>query len=244
MEEQIIKNDAPDHTEQIQDIIGTPPRWLHRWGITVMLIIATLCVLISTRISYPETIKTKLTIRSIHSPVDIAVKDSATLIRVVAANAAEVKKGDPLAILQTPAGQVTLKSTVSGKLSYGSIIHNNEQLIPGQQLFLIYADYTDFYAEIRVPENQAYKVKPGQKVLIKIRSTNDNQVIIKGLVRYILNDRSVNGFYLAEADFDLSRNNVDNGRLLFTNGMKADGEIITANATVFKRLVQSLTRLK
>src|SRR3984885_12225284 len=89
------------HTEQMQDIIGTPPRWLYRWGISLVLGIALICIFISSLIDYPEAVQTRLKLVAVYPPYIVALKDSGRLNKIIVQNECEVKKGDALAIIQS-----------------------------------------------------------------------------------------------------------------------------------------------
>jgi multidrug efflux pump subunit AcrA (membrane-fusion protein) len=242
MEEELINSEEPVHTEQIQDIIGTPPRWLYRWGITVVLSIALMCILTSSVINYPETVKTQLKILSTQPPENLSVKDAARLIKILVPNDTPVKKGDDLAVIEYATGRTIITAPISGKLTYAGIIHENEQLAPGRDVFFIAIGYNDFYGEMIIPQNEFDKVKPGQTVLVKFRSSEKKQTTFKGAIRYIINDQFKNGGCFAEVDFEAIKNGNGGNNLLMRNGMMADAEIITAKATLFQRLIQSLTR--
>lgn len=242
MEEQLINNEEPVHTEQIQDIIGNPPRWLYRWGITIVLAIALVCIFISSVINYPEAIKTQLKILSTHGPDSIAFKDSARLNKILVSNDSQVRKGDQLAVVENATGIYVLQAPISGKLYYAGIIHENEQLAPSQNIFFIAIDNSDFYGKMIIPQNEAHKVKPGQMVLVKLRNADEKQYSFSGIIKYIVNGQSGNGEYFAEVDFDNLKNSYATHYLLQRNGTMADAEIITAKATLFQRLVQSLIR--
>lgn len=84
------------------------------------------------------------------------------------------------------------------------------------------------------------RLNQGKKVLIKLRNPVDDHSTLDGVIRYVTDDQVKTGEYVAEVAFD--SHNHGGGYLLLKNGMIADAEIITANATLFHRLIQSLTR--
>jgi multidrug resistance efflux pump len=241
METEFIKSEESLHTEQVQDIIGTPPRWLYQWGITLVLAVVLLCLFISSVINYPEAVKTQIEMLSASSADGISFKDSARLIKILAPNDTTVKKGESLAIIENAIGKITIKAPKSGKLTYAGIVHEGELLAPGQNIFFISLGYSDFYGEMIIPQNEAYKVKPGQTVFVKLRNSPDEKrSLLKGIIRYISSDQPKNEQYLAEVDFDNLNNKTE--YLLLRNGTVADAEVITANATLFHRLIKSLTK--
>jgi len=242
MKDETLNSADQLHTEQIQDIIGVPPKWLYRWGITAILVIALICFLVSAAIDYPESVKTKIEIMGMHSPLRITSKDSSFLTRILAPNDALVTKGQDLAIITCPEGKMILKAPLNGELTYANIIHEDQQLVPGQDIFLISAGDNDFYGKVAIPQNEFRKVKPGQMVVIRLADLADRPERFKGTVRYIIDGRFKNGECFAEVDFDAQKIEDQNKQLHLKNGMVIDAEIITADATLLHRLIRSLTK--
>jgi multidrug efflux pump subunit AcrA (membrane-fusion protein) len=242
MEETENKDEAV-HTEQVQDIIGKPPIWLYRWGITFVLVITLLCVIISSFIQYPEVVKTKLTILSVESPHAVFFKDSAQLLRILVQNNQKIKKGQVLAIVESLAGKDTIKAPNDGELIYAGIVHENEQLRPGQHIFYISGTHKDFYGEMIIPPYGASKVKPGQTVRIKLKNYPEEAYnSLQGKIKYVTADMSKNGEYMAEVDLHTDGKDNNPGGIILLHGMIADAEIITVPSTVFHRIFQSLMK--
>lgn len=50
------------HSESVQEILGTPPRWIVRYGIMIIFVIILLLIIGSKYIKYPEILKTTMSI--------------------------------------------------------------------------------------------------------------------------------------------------------------------------------------
>lgn len=240
MGNQFTHEEESMHAEQMQDIIGTPPLWLYRWGISLVLGVGLICILISSAINYPETVETQIKIHSINAPYGLSLKDSGRLSKIMIQNNSQVKKDDSLAILENEKGKKIYKAPMDGKLTFAGVIHEDEQLPPNQNIFFVWGEDKGFYGEMIVPQNDIYKVKSGQDVLIKFRNSVGEHPMLKGFIRYITNDQPTDSRYVAEVDFRNLKNQA--GRLLLRNGMIADAEIITVKASLLHRLIKSLTK--
>lgn len=241
-EEQIIDT-GPKHTEQIQDIIGTPPNWLYRWGISIVLLVAGLCVFIASKVSYPETVRAVITLHALNSTAHVLARDSGEITRLLVADGLQVNAGTALIVTKSDSGSMVLKAPITGRVNYEEILHEHASITAGERLFSIDASDKGFYGELDIHGKDRYKVTAGQVVLIKIRSVGKEQANLKGTVKYILNHPTVNSDYIAEVDFD-ERHLNQNGHMLLHNGLKTDADVIIANATVLSRLMQSLIRIK
>ncbi len=90
-------------SEEIQEIMGTPPGWIVRWGSTVALIGLLLLVLISYFIKYPEVIPASIKITTAVPPESVIARADAQLEELLVADREEVEQGQLLAIMQSAA---------------------------------------------------------------------------------------------------------------------------------------------
>ncbi|MBB6131483.1 HlyD family secretion protein [Mucilaginibacter lappiensis] len=241
---ELTHEEEPVHSEQIQDIIGTPPRWLYRWGISLVLAIALICIIISTLIDYPLVVQAQIKLRPSFPPYKVFSQDSASVVKILVRNESTVRKGDSLAIVHNVNRKenVMIIAPIDGRLTYSGIIHENEQLMANQNMFYISGNNNDYYGEMIIPQKDTYRVKQGQTVLVTVKNSPDeNYNKLKGIIKYITDGPSKGEPYIAEVTFSKSNDNL-NGRPI-RKEIEADAKIITANATLFHRLMQSLTKV-
>ena len=91
------------HSESVQEIMGTIPSWITRWGVTVIFGIFVIIFIGCCLIRYPQTIASPIVITSSNPPSRIAARFSGLLDTVTVANGGKVRKGDLIALLSTPA---------------------------------------------------------------------------------------------------------------------------------------------
>lgn len=92
-----------NHSEDLQDIISSPPAWLLRWGITVFFMVLLLILSLSAFIQYPDTVKTQLKINSFNSPKPVITRISGKLNKLLVHNGDNVVAGQTLAYLESTA---------------------------------------------------------------------------------------------------------------------------------------------
>ncbi len=90
-------------SDEVQEILGTPPRWIIRWGITIMLLVVVILLSGSYYYKYPDMIAARVTILSENPPVQIVAKSDGKLDRLFIANNQQVKPGDVLAVIENSA---------------------------------------------------------------------------------------------------------------------------------------------
>lgn len=103
--EMSIENDVvvEQHSEEVQEIIGSVPHWLMRWGITLFFLVLLTVLLMSALIQSPEIVSGKLMINSENRPQEVIARKSGKLMRLFVTRNAEVKSGQILAFMESTA---------------------------------------------------------------------------------------------------------------------------------------------
>ena len=61
-------------SEEVQEILGRPPRSIVRWGITVVLLLVVGLAIGSYFIKYPDVLQASITVSSENLPADVVAK--------------------------------------------------------------------------------------------------------------------------------------------------------------------------
>lgn len=104
MEEIDIEEELNSKSESIQDIIGTNPPAIVRWGNTFMFIICAILISLCWLIKYPDTILSQVTIKTNVNPKPVTAKFDGKLIKLLISDGQVVKRGQHLAYLEGLAG--------------------------------------------------------------------------------------------------------------------------------------------
>jgi multidrug efflux pump subunit AcrA (membrane-fusion protein) len=96
-------NEQHMHTDDMEDIISAPPKWLLRWGISLFFAVLILIFGLSALIRYPDIIKTQLKISSANAPSPIVSRVSGKLVKLLVKENQLVISGQSLAYLESTA---------------------------------------------------------------------------------------------------------------------------------------------
>lgn len=109
--------DEPDQialrSEEVRDILGTPPRWLERRGILVVTLVIMALLGLSWVFRYPDIITARITVLSENPPVTLVSKASGKLDRLFVADQQVVEEGQLLGIIENPARHEDIYSLIS-----------------------------------------------------------------------------------------------------------------------------------
>ncbi|GHU62160.1 hemolysin [Bacteroidia bacterium] len=86
-------------SEEFQEILGSVPPWILRWGITVLAIVVVILLTGSAIIKYPDIVPAKITLTGSVPPAAIAARASGKLKELYVNDNQSVKAGDYLAVI-------------------------------------------------------------------------------------------------------------------------------------------------
>lgn len=95
-------------SEEVNELLTATPRWIIRWGISIIFAIMLLALTLSFFIRYPDTLPASALITTINPPVTLIAKTSGKINTLKAKNGQFVKKGDVLLVIDNTADYHTV----------------------------------------------------------------------------------------------------------------------------------------
>jgi multidrug efflux pump subunit AcrA (membrane-fusion protein) len=90
-------------SEEVQEILGTPPGWLVRWGTTVVMAGFVVMLAAAWFVRYPDVIDANVEITTATPPVEVVARTDGRVARLLVKDTAFVQANQHLAILQSTA---------------------------------------------------------------------------------------------------------------------------------------------
>lgn len=90
-------------TEEVNELLTAVPKWIIRWGVTLIFLIMVAIVTLSFFIKYPDTLSAKITITTLNPPINLLAKTSGKIIELNVKNNQVIKKGEVMAVLENTA---------------------------------------------------------------------------------------------------------------------------------------------
>ncbi|MDR2622703.1 MAG: HlyD family secretion protein [Dysgonamonadaceae bacterium] len=149
------ENDIELRSEEFQEVLGSVPSWILRWGITIIALIIAILLTGSAIIKYPDIIPAQIVLTGSTPPAAIVSHTSGKIEQLYVRDNQEVKSGDYLAVIDNPAltgNIITLKNYLKHlTLSNDTFLlpDKNLQLGSLQQLFSTFYSTLFEYAEYR-----------------------------------------------------------------------------------------------
>lgn len=137
-----------------------------------------------------------------------------------------------------------LSASQQGKLAFAGIIQQNQFVNSGQELFYVNSGNTNFFAEMNIPQYNMGKVKVGQEVLIKLKSyPYEEYGMIRGRIGYLADIPYRDSVFVSKVEIGNGAFSELKRPLVLKNGMTADAEIITEDASLLKRLFRNINKM-
>ncbi|MCL2434806.1 MAG: HlyD family secretion protein [Lentimicrobiaceae bacterium] len=102
----------------VQEILGRPPRWIIRWGISIIFIVVAGLVVGSYFLKYPDILTANITVTTENLPVGLMARSSGRIDTIFVSEKQLVKKGDFIALIENPANftdVMELKSLITNE---------------------------------------------------------------------------------------------------------------------------------
>lgn len=90
-------------SDEVEDILGRPPSWIVRWGITVIFLTLVSLGVISWLVQYSDVIEASIIVTTPSPPMNIVSQTSGRLLQLNVENEGEVLKDDLIAVIESTA---------------------------------------------------------------------------------------------------------------------------------------------
>lgn len=260
LKEQKPKKELVIRSDEMNEILGTPPKAIIRYGVTVIGAIIVMIVVGSAFIRYPDVIPVPITITTQSPPEMLVARSAGKPMAILVEDKVVVKPNQVVAIMQNSArygDMLKLKAIVEQNggitpsvaalatmrfpvnLSLGEVQGSYNELIKAQAELALFMNQQFYPKKERAMIQQiegykAYRAKMSSQMAI---SQQDYKLILKQLKRdSLLLSQKV----IAAADYEKTES-----AMLARKGSVAQQSISATNAEIEQaRLEQSLTELR
>ena len=145
------KNYVELRSEDVQEILGTPPNWLVRWGTTIVLIGFAMMLTTAWFIRYPDVVESQVVITTSVPPVDVVSRADGNVLRFLVRDKATVRESDLLAVMQSTANyENVIELDMAVNAWQHSDLDSLRMLVAPRNFFLgeLQADYSDFLQQL------------------------------------------------------------------------------------------------
>lgn len=90
-------------TEEVNEILSSTPKWIFRWGISVIFILILTGIALSYFIRYPDVLTAKITLTTLNPPANLLSKTNGKLTHLLVKNNEMVNSNQVIAVVENTA---------------------------------------------------------------------------------------------------------------------------------------------
>ncbi|NAY93011.1 HlyD family efflux transporter periplasmic adaptor subunit [Muricauda sp. JGD-17] len=100
-------------SEEVQEILGTPPSWIVRWGITMIFVFVCILIALTFIIKYPDFVSAKVLITTKNPTEKVVARSSGQIEQFYVQNGQTVAKNKMLAVIKSLSKYEDLKVLIN-----------------------------------------------------------------------------------------------------------------------------------
>jgi multidrug resistance efflux pump len=143
-------------SDEVQEILGTPPSWLVRWGTLIIFMVFLTLLFVSYLLPFHETASSSLRVTTTEPPKRLISENGGYISEILVSNEDTVSKGDPIMVFKSKA---RYQDVLIIEDLINAIASNEETEIFGLQLptdLLLGEFQDDYYDFLRKQETFGY----------------------------------------------------------------------------------------
>ncbi len=171
--EQIRLNDR----EETQYLLGNPPSWMMRYGITVMAGFVVLLLLLAYFIRYPDIVEAKITLTTAHPPIRVLARSGGRITELLVSDKEIANSGQILAIIENTANWqdvLRLEAWLDSKGLDADNLLSNLQLGSLQTAYSSFSQHWKDYHYFSTNPGTAERVAVLRKQIEQLEQINNN----------------------------------------------------------------------
>lgn len=208
-------------SEEVNDILSRPPRWIIRWGIGVIFLVVIIILVGSSFFKYPDVITAPITVTSEILPANIISKVSGRLENLFVKDGGSVDANELIAIIGSSTEYSSFKTLKNLSGEFSKTISNGKILysltFPANlKLGNIQSSYTQFLKSYNDYKSFMATNYYGKKIVFVNDQIEQQKLMLN------LSERQLK---ITSEQYELSRRSFKRDSLLFSQGVLSQTDI-------------------
>jgi len=217
-------------SNEVQEILSRPPKWIVRWGITIILAVVLIIVAGSWFFKYPDIISANIVLTTENPPAPVIAKISGKIQHLFVTDQQKVEKYQILAIIENPANFDDMNILIEKIKQVDSCFQPNNELIIDFSENLNLGSIQSYYADF-VKNIGEYR---------KFLQMNYHQKKINLLKNEILHYRKYAGNLNVQNDlqlkeYELMRKQFNRDSVMHAQQLMSDSEFEKSKSALFSK---------
>lgn len=224
-------NNIEIRSDEVREIMDTPPLWIVRWGITIILLVVILLIAGSYFFRYPDLISSRVTILSENPPVSIVARSDGKLEKIFVQDNQYVEKGTVLGIIENPSSYSEVFALTGRLDSIQSFFANPRLFIElnfdrEYSLGTYHAFYSSFVSQLRDYQTFLLHNPAAQRISSLEKQVSDYRSYVEKLRAQIA---------LLRQDYELTATQFHRDSLLHERQIMSDVDLEKSKTTLLRQ---------
>ncbi len=205
-------------SDEVQEIMGTPPKWIIRWGIVIITAVVLVLITGSYFYKYPDIIQARVTIVSENPPISIVARSDGKLDKIFVKDKQKVSANTILGIIENPADYEDVYSLINDLNSIQNFFDSPERFNDlkfgsDYSLGLYHSYYSSFISQLNDVQT-FYSLNPFDQ---KIQTLNKEVIDYDNYI-----DKSREQIAVLRQNYELANNQYFRDSALNANNVMSD----------------------
>jgi len=212
-------------SNEVQEILSRPPKWIVRWGITIIFLVIAILILGSWVFKYPTIITADIVLTTENPPAPIVAKTSGKIQNLFVKDKKKVIKNEVIGVLENPADYLSIDELTQKLEIFEKEFKQGEQVIlqPVDMLGEIQPYFATFFKYI-----QDYNKTLSLDYYLKKIALYKQE--LKKFDSYLENLRKQNEILFEE--MKLERNQFNRDSILYTKELMSESDYEQSKANL------------
>lgn len=139
--------------------------------------------------------------------------------------------------------QYALVAPLAGRVVFAGVVHDNQLVIEGQEIFHIHPGSTETFGELALTQNSVGKIDVGQDVIVRFDAYPGHEFgSVEGRIEYISDIAIRDTLVFAKVRFPNGLETTYGYELSPRNGLMGTAEVITEDARLLERIYNKIAK--
>ncbi|MGK0387656.1 MAG: multidrug resistance efflux pump [Maribacter sp.] len=220
-------------SDEVEDILGRPPSWIVRWGITIIFLTLISLGVLSWLVQYSDVIEATIVVTTPSPPMNIVSQTSGRLLQLNVENEGQVVKDDLIAVIESTADyddMIWLDNKVQ-KSNEKQIPFSASRTLKLGEVQLAYSNYMKDYKDYSIKISGSFEKQQVEQIFQMVKTI--------GRKIRIAEDKKEN----LNRDIELASKTIRRTHKLKREGAASDQNVEDAQAN-FNRLESGLEDIR
>ncbi len=217
------------HSDEVQDILGTPPRWLIRSGTTVVFAVVIILLILSWLVSYPDIVRAPISITTPMPPAPVVSRQAGKISKLFIENGDTIEENTIIGIIENTADEedvFELEKELDAleNLNPSSVLgFEPKKRLKLGDLQTAYSTFTELYEAYEIAVSSKYDVRKIKQINAQIENIQT------------VNEELINQQETLKEEQQLALNALKRQKTLLADGAAAQQNVDDADATYLQK---------